>query len=387
MDMISYDRLSDEQRSHVELRTGHRIFHGVPGSGKTTMVLHRAARAAGQGKSCLVLCRSPQLANFVGKAVRDASNIDVQTFGQWAVRQGVRARPTETEDKRGQRLLVQLRAKEGERGQYGHVFIDEGQDFQMSWFACARLALKDPDAGDLWIMLDMNQRGRRRPPPQWASVGINAVGRRSVYFRQNYRNTLQIALLAETFAHEAFDAPSHDGDVVGLSFDRDDLPRRGPWPFVNVVSDARVEQSIKGLVDGSQTQFVLEGALHPAAQTVAILYARASNDRGRIPLISRLRDRYSDSERVTVSTIDRFKGREADLVVLLRADDLSAPDFDHDRYDVRGLLYTAITRARTSLVVLTGRQTDLTREIADRVSTLRGGVEESAAPLAVLSMA
>jgi superfamily I DNA/RNA helicase len=371
--MIPYDRLLEDQRDHIEDRKGHTIFHGVPGSGKTTMLLHRAARAALAGDKCLVLCFNIPLAQFMSAQLRAFPNITVLRFGQWSRRQGVYAQIgafdsiADRHEEQGQRLLEVLQSGGGEAGTYDAVFIDEGQDFPRSWFKCARMAMKDPDDGNLWVMLDINQTLWRKSGPRWSQVGIKARGR-SYYLRECFRNTLQIALAADTFAGQHVDVPDEDGDVVGLGFDPKALPRRGPWPVVKVASDADAFDTAKRLAEGSQRQFVFDGVLHPLAQDIAILYRRASNKSGKIRQIARLQACYRDDARVTVSTIHRFKGLEADLVILLRADELSSEDYDNGEAEERALLYTAMTRARTSLVILSARETELTREIDANLS-------------------
>ena len=58
----------------------------------------------------------------------------------------------QAEEAFGERLLQRLQHGEGDAHKYDAVFIDEAQDFSKSWFLCSKLALKEPDDGDLLIV-------------------------------------------------------------------------------------------------------------------------------------------------------------------------------------------------------------------------------------------
>ena len=72
---------------------------------------------------------------------------------------------------------MRLQHGEGDAHHYDAVFIDEAQDFSKSWLTCAKLALKDPDDGDLLIVGDASQSLYQRRGFSWAEAGINARGR------------------------------------------------------------------------------------------------------------------------------------------------------------------------------------------------------------------
>ena len=73
-------------------------------------------------------------------------------------------------------------------------------------FQCARLALKEPDDGDLIVVGDGSQNIYRNRPFTWADAGIHAQGRtinRKFDLDKNYRNTIQILTAAQPFSGEA----------------------------------------------------------------------------------------------------------------------------------------------------------------------------------------
>jgi superfamily I DNA and RNA helicase len=98
--------------------------------------------------------------------------LTVRTFHSWAVRCGIDFRKGEDDGAFGGRLPIRLQADAGLRGLYDAVLIDEAQDWPCSWFQCARLALKEPETGDLLIVGDGNQSLYRRRDFTWADAGI-----------------------------------------------------------------------------------------------------------------------------------------------------------------------------------------------------------------------
>ena len=103
---------------------------------------------------------------------------DLPNFHQWgSQRNGVRYREGEDEEAFGDGLLQRLQHGVGDAQKYDAVFIDEAQDFSKSWFLCSKLALKEPDDGDLLIVSDGSQLLYHRRPFTWREAGVYAVGR------------------------------------------------------------------------------------------------------------------------------------------------------------------------------------------------------------------
>lgn len=187
----------EQERAARSMGGGHRIIYGVPGSGKTVILLARAKLLAEAGRSVLLLCYNAALQNYLADQLAGVRNVRVEKFGQWAVSQGA---PVNNEDRErfGAGLLEILEAGSGEAGTYDAVLIDEGQDFQPSWFRCAILALKEPAQGDLVISYDENQNLYGATAPVWSTLGIHAKGR-TRRLKHNYRNTREIAAVAHSF--------------------------------------------------------------------------------------------------------------------------------------------------------------------------------------------
>ena len=94
------------------------------------------------------MCYNRLLAQHLAVALVGHRHVTVATFHRWAVRCGVDFNEDEEDGAFGERLLARLQGDTGLRA----VLIDEAQDWPCSWFQCARLALKEPETGDLMIV-------------------------------------------------------------------------------------------------------------------------------------------------------------------------------------------------------------------------------------------
>lgn len=203
-----------------EIRSGHRIIHGVAGSGKTLMLIARAKWLSEKYPEykILILCYNICLASYIKAALKGFESIKVFYFHEWAysiltqgylsIRSQLRQQLTrdsksspsnsEIDEKSneylGQKLLAELKKFDCE-SKWDALLIDEAQTFDRSWFECCVNALKDPENGDLTIFGDTNQRMGKRPSFTWKSVGIKAQGKahsKEFLLNRNYRNTQKI---------------------------------------------------------------------------------------------------------------------------------------------------------------------------------------------------
>ncbi|MCG5062225.1 MAG: NERD domain-containing protein [Limnoraphis sp. WC205] len=185
------------------LGSGHRLFCGVAGSGKTLILLSRAKTLAGGvfNKRVLVLCFNITLAAYLRSLIHQENNplyqerIEVLHFHDWAKSimgklPNVREFRAEYDEVLGDRLLEALSDIPAEQ-KWDAVLVDEAHTFHPNWFKCCAAALKDPENDDLLIVSDRSQSLYKRQKFTWKSVGIKARGR-STKLNQNYRNTQEI---------------------------------------------------------------------------------------------------------------------------------------------------------------------------------------------------
>lgn len=194
---------------------GHRVIHGVAGSGKTLILLYRCQYLAENSeRPVLVLCFNITLANYIRESIADrglSQKVHVYHFHDWC---GVAARKFRlTVSREGPWFDNSFAALEGavDTGVitdigYDAVLIDEGHDFDRRWLALiARLF--DNSKRSLLLMYDDAQSLYRRERAlnfSLASVGIQAQGRTSV-LRVNYRNPECILSFAYAFSRDYFE--------------------------------------------------------------------------------------------------------------------------------------------------------------------------------------
>jgi hypothetical protein len=374
-----------QERHARAVRGGHRIVHGVAGSGKTVLLVARAKfLAEDRGNQVLVLCFNRGLADYLRRAFSGFRRVSVSTFHAWGTRQGIPFRKDESEDNYGGRLLAHLDAGKGDAGHFDSVLIDEAQDFSVSWFQCARRALKEPDDGDLLVVGDWGQSLYRRRAFTWAEAGIRARGR-TIHARfdldRNYRNTREILRIAAPFAR----APRSDarGDEAGqvVSVEADAAVRSGPAPELITAEDRSAECAAvvrrvgDWLRDGLPTFAGARTMIGPT--DIAVLYPRlpralsGAMDRlvsslagvAAINWASGSSRLAGNRDAVSLRTIHSAKGLQWRAVIVLWADLLPmSQEPEHEQRD-RSLLYVAMTRAEDVLVLTRSQGSPFTAEI------------------------
>ena len=169
-------------------------------------------------------------------------------FHQWgSQRNGVRYREGEDEEAFGERLLQRLQHGVGDAQKYDAVFIDEAQDFSKSWFLCSKLALKEPDVGDLLIVTDGSQLLYHRRPFTWREAGVDAVGRtinRRFDLDKNYRNTREILKVAAEFVSTNGEQYDPQSRLQIIRPNPDIALRSGPAPEMLTASTAEGELQV-----------------------------------------------------------------------------------------------------------------------------------------------
>jgi hypothetical protein len=225
-DIIKVMDMQQEQlaRSFGE---GHRVVHGVAGSGKTLILGFRCwYLAQTQSKPILVLCYNISLAAKLRAFIREKGieqQVQVYHFHDWC---GQQLRSYNMDLLAGdapvwerQVLSVIQGVEQGliPRAQYGAVLIDEGHDFEAEWLRLI-VQMIDPETNSLLLLYDDAQSIYKKKSSlnfTLSSVGIQARGRTSI-LKLNYRNTREILHFAFDFAKEFLQEKEADEDSVPL---------------------------------------------------------------------------------------------------------------------------------------------------------------------------
>ncbi len=349
-----------QEREARNIRDGHRIIRGVAGSGKTVLLLSRGKLLAKEGgKRVLLLCFNKPLAAYLRACAKDTPNLIIKHFHDWGGANGVKYVQNEDYEDYGLRLLARLERHEGDAGSFDAVLVDEYQDFSLSWLKCAKLALKEPDDGDLLIVGDASQALYKLRGFTWTDAGIHSRGR-SMVLKVNYRNTREMMVAAQSFASGGAEV---DGDPrAPVRPEVATCYRRGPQ--VVIVQAANIEDVVHRAVQRIDA-WIAAGRYRP--HEIGILYDRLDTGAHKAALRT-LRDKlsgcgttliagkrpdgsYADGG-IKISTIRSSKGLQFPAIIMLWGD-LLPSKFDNRVEAVeRGLMYVALTRAEQELLVL-----------------------------------
>jgi hypothetical protein len=222
-------RVMDLQQEQLarSLGDGHRVIHGVAGSGKTLILGFRCEQLAKTlDKPILILCYNVVLAAKLEQLMGArglAEQVVVRNFHRWCIDQITHYHVPKPLEGDGffERLVstVSSAVESGQipRAQYGAVLIDEGHDFEPDWFKLVTQMI-DPASNSLLLLYDDAQSiyGKKRPGNfSFKSVGIQAQGRTTI-LRVNYRNTNEILDCAYSFAREILTPVDAEEDGVPL---------------------------------------------------------------------------------------------------------------------------------------------------------------------------
>ncbi|MEN9482068.1 MAG: hypothetical protein RLZZ298_3463 [Pseudomonadota bacterium] len=243
-DLIRVLDLQQEQLAR-SLGEGHRVIHGVAGSGKTLILGYRAEHLA---KICrqpiLVLCYNRTLAKRLASTIAAkglADKVLVHTFHQWCRAQLIAYNaglPEKTGDDNFyaaelvDRIIRAVDANIIPAGQYDAVMIDEGHDFQPEWLKLVA-QMVNPATNSLLVMYDDAQaiyQRQKRGKLSFKSLGIQAQGRTTI-LKINYRNTQEVLELASSIAKDLLQANAADEDGVPLVTPIS-AGRHGPKPLL-----------------------------------------------------------------------------------------------------------------------------------------------------------
>ena len=361
-DIVRVMDLQQEQLAR-SLGDGHRVIHGVAGSGKTMILGYRAeqlAQGASPEKPVLILCYNEPLAvklasQMEAKGLGD--RVHARNFHKWCHQQLRTYGQTLPPD--GPRFFEEMvnavirgvERKQIPSGQYLAVLVDEGHDFQPEWLKLVA-QMVDPQTNSLLLLYDDAQSiYERRHSKQFSfkSVGIQAQGRTTI-LRINYRNTKQILETANLIAGDLLKPEEKDDDGVPLVAPLS-CGREGPAPIVIRLPNLREEASTVAEHFAAAHQ---EGF---AWRDMAVICRRYSEMDAcstafrakRVPhRVRRGSGTFSPSEdSIKVLTMHACKGLEFPMVAIVGAGQMPQEDRDEDAR----LFYVAATRATNRLVI------------------------------------
>ena len=374
-------QIMDYQQERVarSLGSGHRVIHGVAGSGKTMILGYRCLYLAKLlHKPILVLCYNITLAAFLKALMLEkgvADRVNVYHFHDWCGEM-LRRFHIQLADGKGDRfdrtvegVIDAVNKGDIPRGQYGAVLIDEGHDMKPEWLRLVS-GMVDPETDSLLLLYDDTQsiyKDRSELGFTLSSVGIQARGRTTI-LNLNYRNTDEILNFAYRFVSQYLKPSDRDEDQVPI-IEPATAGRHGPAPSVRECSSFDEEANhivdiLRKLHDRramgwadmcvTYSQKWMGGELLRRFQSTDIPASLLHDRRAKLSF-------NPDEDTVKLMTMHSSKGLEFATVAVCGVGYMASAD-ERTQDDAK-LLYVAMTRATQNLLITMSRRTAFTEKL------------------------
>ena len=301
------------------------VILGGAGTGKTILAREKAIQLAHEGLKILLTCFNAGLGKYIKNELQGEPTLRSGTFHSICFEEARLAKlpiPTDPNndwwEDSAPNLLLDAATKNNTS--FDAIVIDEGQDFSPNWIQSLQLLAPDPDHCAFYVFADGHQdlfcKGWSAPEglPQFV-------------LDLNCRNTTQIARR-----------------VGSIYMDRvETLGAQGPEP---VFSSASLDKQGLAIIQRTVSRLIVEEKLTP--DQIVVLsddtnFVRHLRETGVDDLLFCELGRTG----IVVESIAKFKGLEADCVVLALSDRAS-----HDISKMRSMLYVALSRAKVLLFVI-----------------------------------
>jgi hypothetical protein len=360
-------RVLDLQQEQLarSLGDGHRVIHGVAGSGKTMILGYRAEQLAQAAatKPVLVLCYNEPLAvklaaMMEAKGLQD--RVHVRNFHKWCRQQLVAfGQPLPPQ---GQKMFDQMvenvihgvDRRQIPSGQYLAVLIDEGHDFQPAWLKLV-VQMVDPTTNSLLVLYDSAQsiyeKAGNKRGFSFKSLGIQAQGRTTI-LKINYRNTRQILDLANKIAAGVLQPDAADEDGTPL-LQPISCGREGQPPIVIRLPTVRDElRAIRELLASAHAEGHAWGDMAILCRRQGLM-DEIDKELARHGLPHQVRRQSGDfrplDDTIKVMTMHASKGLEFPVVALFGVGQMPPSSEEHE--EEARVFYVAATRATQKLIV------------------------------------
>ncbi len=376
-DIVKIMDIQQEQLAR-SLGEGHRVIHGVAGSGKTLILGYRCLQLAqAMGKPILVLCFNITLAAKLRAFISSkgiGGQVQVYHFHDWCGEQlktyhvDVFESDAPYFDRQVESVIEAVDKGHIPRAQYGALLIDEGHDFESEWLKLV-VQMVDPESDSLLLLYDDAQSIYKKHSGlgfSLSSVGVQARGRTTV-LRLNYRNTREILSFAYAFAREYLDPQSADEDHIPL-IKPEAAGTHGPPPAVRQFDSLsnEVEYTVRCLKKWQRQGIplgdiaILYGATYQGRQLAVRLGKEAISH--ALLDSKKTKAAYRPGEdSVTLLTIHSSKGLEFPRVIIMGVGQLGTKE--ERRQDDARLLYVGMTRAQQYLVLTTSGDNEYSQRL------------------------
>jgi hypothetical protein len=362
-------RVMDLQQEQLarSLGDGHRVIHGVAGSGKTMILGYRAEHLAQTqtpgSKPILILCYNEPLAVKLAATIQAkglAERVHVRHFHKWCrdqlvayhlLPEGTQRWPVDKlMQEYVQRVITGVDAGHIPAGQYHAILIDEGHDFAPEWLKLVT-QMVDPATNSLLLLYDDAQSIYDRTKKKnfsLKSVGIQASGRTTI-LKIHYRNTRQILQLAHRMAGGLLKPEDAEGGDDGIPLLQPlSCGREGSEPIV--IELPTLPERVARMAELLADQHAQGHAWGDMAECSAALVRKGLPHRVR----KRSGDYRPEEDAIKVMTMHASKGLEWPVVAVMaeRGTDEAKGAESQDAILEARVVYVATARATQRLLVL-----------------------------------
>ena len=358
----------------LQLKGGHQIIKGPPGTGKSLILVHRCCHLQNykpEVKRILFVCYNIALVSYLKRLLQEkglgvgVNGIHICHFFELCSRIldekiQFEGKDSEYYETWTQWALEAVQKGEHPVGKFDAILVDEGQDFDNDMLRTL-IGLLKPE-GDLVIALDAYQDLYRRET-SWKSLGIEAKGR-TRYLKPVYRNTVELYNFTQHFTGEK---PEKNSQLNLFSYEfafHGDPPEIITFGEYNELEDFVIEDIKTALDSGdykrSEIAIIYDDKTYDSKSfkyeykeiPVSILEKLES---GGIPAkwVSqdvRAKEMFDiTTDRISLISIHSSKGLDFDMVYLLGIDHINPTEDLRDK--LQTLIYVATTRAKYRLVI------------------------------------
>ncbi|RLD18454.1 MAG: DNA helicase II [Bacteroidetes bacterium] len=377
-DLMKVMDIQQEQLAR-SLGEGHRIIHGVAGSGKTLILGYRCLYLAKVlHQPILVLCFNITLAARLrlmmeGKEIND--RVHVYHFHDWCGEMLKRYHIEKPKSGAGyvDRLVNQVikAVEEGHipKGQYGALMVDEGHDFEAEWLQLI-VQMVDPETSSLLLLYDDAQSIYKKKALDFSlsSVGVQARGRTTI-LKLNYRNTTEVLDYAYRFAKHYLSPAASDEDHIPL-VEPQSAGRHGFKPYLKQLPSfdeeaSYVARNLKRIHDGGMQWYdmCIVYRNHWMGEVLLLALQREGVPTQLLASAEEKKAFRPAEDSVKLMTMHSSKGLEFPLVSISGLGYM--PGKHDDLASEAKLLYVAMTRSTDKLLLTCHKESDFVRMLAE----------------------
>ncbi|HMV44213.1 MAG TPA: NERD domain-containing protein [Leptospiraceae bacterium] len=305
------------------------VIGGGAGTGKTILAVEHARRLSQDGDKVLFLVYNSLLKKNISiEHFKTDPNIDVHSYFSLAEEY-----EKNIPDKRERAGIFTKDLLAGKNViPHTHIIVDEGQDFEEEWLR----ALESVVPGKFFVYYDKGQMVHKKASdlPTWLKEAECRL-----VLKSNCRNTRQIATTANSFI-----------GVETLKF-KNEID--GPIPiWIECEDDSDFLRRTITIIK----EKVSKENIQPEQITLATTISMDSSYLGQLSVIHNIPvSKERIIKQIQKTTIRKFKGLEADILLLV---DVDFSQIQSESW--RKLLYTASSRAKHELYILSNKLSSLT---------------------------